>query len=49
MRLLGPATLPAITPVADEELKAERIDFKAGLEAYAEVTVVHFVLVHVGV
>ena len=49
MLLFGPAALPAITPVADEELEAKRVDFQAGLEADAEVTVVHFVLVNVGV
>lgn len=49
MLLFGPAALPAVPPVANEELKAERIDFEAGLEADAEVAVVHFVLVYVGV
>ena len=46
---LGPAALPAFTPVADEEVEAERVDLHAGLEADAEVAIVHFILVDVGV
>ena len=45
----GPAALPAVTPVADEELEAEAVDAEAGLEADAEILVVHAVLVDVGV
>lgn len=43
--LLGPATLPAILPILDEELKAETIDAKTWLEAYTQIAVIHFVLV----
>ncbi len=47
--LLGPAPLPAIAPVADKEVEAEGVDAEAGLEADAEVFVVHAVLIDVGV
>ena len=45
--LLRPATLPAILPVTDKELKAERVNLHARLETDAEVSVVHLVLVDV--
>lgn len=45
---LGPTPLPAVAPVADEEVEAEGVDSEAGLEADDEVVVVHFVLVDVG-
>ena len=41
--LLGPAALPAVTPIEDEELKAERINLDGWLKANAQVVVVHFV------
>jgi len=46
---LGPAPLPAILPVAHEELEAEWIHLHAWLKADAEVLIVHFVLVGVHV
>lgn len=47
--LFGPTTLPAVFPVANEKLEAESIDLHAGLEANAQITVIHFVLVDVRV
>lgn len=47
--LLGPASLPAVLPIADEELEAEAVDFHARLEADAEIAVVHFVLIYIRV
>lgn len=41
------ATLPAMPPVAYQELEAEGVDFHARLEAYAEVAEIHLVLVRV--
>jgi hypothetical protein len=35
--------LPAVTPIEDEELEAERIDLDGWLEADAQVVVVHLV------
>lgn len=46
---LCPAALPAVLPVADQEVEAECINFHARLEANAKVAVVHFVLVDIGV
>ncbi len=46
---LGPTALPAVTPVADEEVEAKGVDAETGFEADDEVIVVHAVLVHVGV
>lgn len=46
---LGPAPLPTISPVADQELEAKAVDSETGLEADAEVGIVHFILAHVGV
>lgn len=41
--LLGPAPLPTITPVKDEELEAECVDLDSRLKADAQVIVVHLV------
>ena len=41
---LGPAALPAISPVQDKKLKAEGINLHARLEADAQVTIIHLVL-----
>lgn len=46
---LCPAALPAVLPVADQEVEAECINLHARLEANAKVAVVHFVLVDIGV
>ena len=45
--LLGLATLPAVSPVANQEAEAVRIDLHARLEADAEVLEIHLVLVGV--
>ena len=44
---LRPASLPAVPPIAHEELEAKGVDLEARLEADAEVAVVHLVLVAV--
>ena len=44
---LGPAPLPTVSPVADQELKAETVNPETRLKADAEVGVVHFILIHV--
>lgn len=41
------ATLPTISPVADEELEAEGINLHARLEANAQVSIIHLVLLGV--
>jgi len=41
------ATLPTISPVADKEFEAEGINLHARLEADAQVSVIHFVLLGV--
>ncbi len=46
---LRPTSLPTISPVADQELEAETVDSQTRLEADAEVGVIHFVFLHVGV
>jgi hypothetical protein len=46
--LFHPAALPAVLPIHHQELKAEGVDFQTGLEADAQVAVVHFVLVREG-
>lgn len=46
---LGPAPLPTISPVTDKELKAKTVNSETRLKADAEVGVIHFILVHVGV
>lgn len=45
--LLGPASLPAVSPVTNQELEKKRIDFETWLETDAEVSVVHLVFVYV--
>ena len=47
--LLGPAALPAIAPVQNQELETERINFNSGLKANAQVIVVHLVEFRAGV
>lgn len=42
--LFGFATLPTISPFADQELEAESVDFHARLEANAKISVIHLVL-----
>lgn len=46
--LLCPAALPAVLPVADEEIEAECVDLHAWLEADAKIAIVHLVLVNIG-
>lgn len=46
--LLREAPLPAVFPVADKKMKTKGIDFHARLKADAKVSIVHLVLVHVG-
>ena len=41
--LLGPAALPAVSPVQNQELETERVDLDRGLEADTKVVVVHLV------
>lgn len=43
----GLAAFPAVAPIADEEFKAEGVDFHAGLETDAQVAEVHFVFLRV--
>jgi len=41
-------TFPAVSPVADEKLEAERINFHTRLKTDAEIAEIHLVLVRVG-
>lgn len=41
--LLGPATLPAVTPVQDQELEAKCINLDGWLETNAQIVVIHLV------
>jgi hypothetical protein len=47
--LLGPAALPAVSPVQNQELETERVDLDCRLEADAKVVVVHLVEFGAGV
>ena len=44
---LRSAALPAVSPIADQELEAEAFDPEAGLETDAQVFVIHPILVDV--
>lgn len=44
---LGPAALPAVSPVAYQEFETECVNLHARLEANAKIAEVHFVLVGV--
>lgn len=44
----GLAPLPAIPPIADEELEAEGVNLHARLEADTKVSIIHLVLLGVG-
>lgn len=46
LSLVG-AALPAVSPIANQEFEAKGIDFHARLEADAQVSKVHFILVRV--
>jgi hypothetical protein len=41
------ATLPAVLPIANEELETKTVNFHARLKADAEVAVIHLILVDV--
>lgn len=42
------AALPAVSPITDKELEAEHVNFHAWLEANAEITEIHLVLLGMG-
>lgn len=46
--LLCPTALPAISPIENEKLEAERVDLDSWLEADAQVVVVHLVELRAG-
>lgn len=47
--LLRPAALPAVLPIADQELEAESVNLHARLETNTKVAVVHLVLIDIRV
>ena len=49
LTLFSPTSLPAVAPIANQELKAQRIDLHTWLETDAQVLIIHLVLLSVRV